>query len=205
MLLWHESRSQGCKHIVQSVGRCLSPETGNEGRHAAYCDAQLEVAFLATLTNKSITIPSHSNAEVTNNTNNSTLTNTVACLADPTTNMSTSKNQGDGMSVDDSPKKRLRSSTRSQHITCNDDQDNDSNKHLFPSGGSVQSDNMMDITDYQPGMFHTDDNPTNRYIHQKQNQQLTERNCEQLVDHEAAQSYYQTPGTRNLEYLLPCE
>ena len=73
--------------------------TENEGRYAAYCDEGLEAAFLATLTNKSITIPSYSNAEVTNNTNNPTLTSTVACLADPTTNMASIKNQGDGHSV----------------------------------------------------------------------------------------------------------
>jgi endogenous inhibitor of DNA gyrase (YacG/DUF329 family) len=76
--------------------------TGNEGRHAAYCDERLEVAFLATLTNKSITLPSSSNAEVTNNTNNCTHTNTVACWADPTTNMAPSKIQGDGHSADNS-------------------------------------------------------------------------------------------------------
>jgi hypothetical protein len=176
--------------------------TGNEGRHAAYCDEQLEVAFLATLTNKSITIPSHSNAEVTNNTNNSTLTNTVACLADPpTTNMSTSKNQGDGMSVYDSPKKRLRSSTRNLPSNFHDDQDNDPNEHFFPSGGSVQSDDMMDITDYKPGLFHELDDQTDRYLYQKQHLHPIARKYEHLVDHESAQSYYSnTTETGSLEY-----
>ena len=113
--------------------------------------------------------------------------------------MASTKNQGDGHSADDSPKKCLRSSTRNQHFTCHDDQDDDPNEHFFPSEGSVHSDDMMDITDYKPGMCHKDDNPTNRYIHQKQNQHLTERNYEQLVDHEAAQSYY--PDTPEQEIL----
>jgi hypothetical protein len=127
--------------------------TGNEGRHAAYCDERLEVAFLATLTNKSITIPSHSNASVTNNTSNTSLTDTVACLADPTTNMFISKNQGDGTSVFDSPKKRLRSSTKKIPSNVHNNQDNDPNDHFFPSGGSVQADDMMDITDYNQICF----------------------------------------------------
>jgi hypothetical protein len=120
--------------------------TGNEGRHAAYCDERLEQAFLATLTNKSITIPCYSNAVVTNNTNIS--------LAVPTANMLISNNQGDGLSVFDSPKKRLRSSTQKTISNVHNDQDNDPNEHYFPSGGSVQSDDMMDITDYKSDLFH---------------------------------------------------
>jgi hypothetical protein len=82
--------------------------TGNQGRHAAYCDERLEQAFLATLTNKSITIPCNINAVVSTNTNIS--------LADPITNRFISKNQGDGTSVIDSPKKRLRSSTQKKYV-----------------------------------------------------------------------------------------
>ena len=95
--------------------------TGNEGRHAARCDERLEVAFLATLTNKSITIPSTNNIQI------HTLSNTFVCLAEPTTNMALSKIQGDGHSVDDSPKKRLRSSTRNLPSLFHNDQDNDPN------------------------------------------------------------------------------
>jgi endogenous inhibitor of DNA gyrase (YacG/DUF329 family) len=164
--------------------------TGNEGRHAAYCDERLEVAFLATLTNKSITIPCHSNAVVTNKTNNNSLTDTVACLADPTTNMFISKNQGDGISVFNSPKKRLRSSTKKLPSNVHNDQDNDPNEHFFPSGGSVQSDDMMDITDYKSGLFHEFADQTDRYLYQKQHHHPTVRNYEQLVHHESAQSYY---------------
>ena len=135
---------------------------GKKNRHASFCDRQIKTAaFLATLTNSCITIPSSSNAEVFNNSTKQLLTSTVPHLADPTTYTAPSLFKGDGQQHADSPKKRLWSSSRIRDCTSHNELDDDQNEHYFPSGGSANSEDMMDITDYLPVFCHNNNNKRN--------------------------------------------
>jgi hypothetical protein len=135
---------------------------GNENRHAAFCDRRIETAaFVSTLTNSCITIPSSSHADVTNYSDIAGRTSDTGSILFP----------GDDHVHNESSKKRHRSSSRSRDHTSLKEPDVDHNLHLFPSGGSNNSDVMMDITNYLPDFCNDDNDPTSQYISTLQVQQ----------------------------------